>query len=270
MAFIQSVILGIVQGIGEFLPISSSAHLILVPFLLGWKESSMAFDIALHFGTLLAVLVIYFTEWWKLFVAAIYNLGHSGRKQKKEGKIFWYLVVATIPAALVGFILDDIIEGFFREQIWLIALFLGIMGVLIYIGDKWASVHYKNHEIDFEHISLKQAFLVGCSQAFAVFPGFSRSGTTILAGRLMGMSREAITKFTFLLSVPIIAGATILKVTDLELTSEVIIGVATSFIVGVICIKFLLKYIKKHDFSVFAFYRVIMAIIIYIKLIWFN
>ena len=269
MTIIQSIILGIVQGIGEFLPISSSAHLILVPFLFGWNESSMAFDIALHFGTLLAVLVIFFTEWWNLFIGAIRDLTVKKKRKKKEGRMFWYLVVATIPAALVGFLLDDIIESFFRGQIWLIALFLAIMGVLIYAGDRWASKRYKGKEIEFDDITMKQAFLIGCSQAFAVFPGFSRSGTTILAGRLMGLSREAITKFTFLLSVPIIAGATILKVKDLELTMEVFIGVFTSFIVGIMCIKFLLKYIKKHDFSVFAFYRVLVAIIVYIKLIWF-
>ncbi len=183
--------------------------------------------------------------------------------------MFWYLIVATIPAALAGLLLDDIIEGFFRNQIWLIALFLAIMGVLIYAGDKWASKHYKGKEIKFEKISLKQAFIVGISQAFAVFPGFSRSGTTILAGRLMGIDKEAITKFTFLLSVPVIAGATVLKVGELAMTAEVITGIITSFIVGVLSIKFLLKYIKKHDFSVFAFYRIIMAIIVYIKLIWF-
>lgn len=267
MAIIQSVILGILQGVGEFLPISSSAHLILVPYLLGWGESSLAFDIALHFGTLLAVLVIYFGQWWKLFTGAIKNI--TKKENNPEGKMFWYLVVATIPAALVGFLLDDIIEGYFRNQIWLIALFLALMGVFIYAGDRWATKHYKKKEIPFEKISLKQAFLVGCSQAFAVFPGFSRSGTTILAGRLMGLSKEAITKFTFLLSVPIIAGATILKIGELEITTEVIIGIVTSFIIGVISIKFLLNYIKKHDFSIFAFYRIVVAIIVYIKLIWF-
>lgn len=267
MAIIQSIILGIVQGIGEFLPISSSAHLILVPFILGWSESSLAFDVALHFGTLLAVLVVFFKDWWDLFIGAIKNF--KSKKKTTEGKIFWYLVVATIPAALVGFLLNDIIEGFFRNQIWLIALFLALMGVFIYIGDKWASKHYKGKEVKFEKITMKQAFLVGCSQAFAVFPGFSRSGTTILAGRLMGIEKEAITKFTFLLSVPIIAGATVLKVGDLTMTTDVIIGIVTSFIVGILSIKFLLGYIKKHDFSVFAFYRIVMAIIIYIKLIWF-
>lgn len=267
MTIIKCIVLGILQGIGEFLPISSSAHLILVPYLLGWEESSMAFDVALHFGTLLAVLVIYFKDWWNLFVGAINNV--KDKKQSSEGKMFWYLVVATIPAAIVGFVLDDIIESFFRGQIWLIALFLALMGIFIYLGDKWASKHYKGKEVSFEKITLKQAFLVGCSQAFAVFPGFSRSGTTILAGRLMGLSKEAITKFTFLLSVPIIAGAAVLKVGELSITTDVIIGIATSFIVGVLSIKFLLKYIKNHDFSVFAFYRVAIAIIIYIKLIWF-
>lgn len=267
MTIIQSVVLGILQGVGEFLPISSSAHLILVPYLLGWGESSLAFDIALHFGTLLAVLVIYFGQWWKLFMGAIKNI--TKKENNVEGKMFWYLVIATIPAALVGFLLDDIIEGYFRNQIWLIALFLALMGVLIYAGDRWASKHYIKKEISFEKISLKQALLIGCSQAFAVFPGFSRSGTTILAGRLMGLSKEAITKFTFLLSVPIIAGATILKIGELEFTTEVIIGIITSFVVGIISIKFLLNYIKKHDFSVFAFYRIVVAIAIYIKLIWF-
>ena len=265
---IQNIILGIIQGIGEFLPISSSAHLILIPYLFNLNESSMAFDISLHFGTLLAVLAIYFKEWLSLFVRAINDL--KAAKSTNNGNMFWYLVVATMPAAISGFLLDDIIENFFRDQIWIIALLLATMGVLIYFGDKWASSYYKEREIEFEDITLKKAFLIGCSQAFAVFPGFSRSGTTILAGRLMGLSKEAITKFTFLLSVPIIAGATILKVGELKFTFDVIIGIITSFVVGVLSIKFLLKYIKKHDFSIFALYRIIIAIIIYIKLIWFS
>ena len=259
---LKNIILGIVQGIGEFLPISSSAHLILVPYLFGWGESSMAFDIALHVGTLAAVLVVFFRDWWDLFMGACNKVFHG--KDSFDNKMFWYLVIATVPGALLGFLLDDLVEGVFRKQIWLIALALGIMGVLIFLGDRWADKHYKI-ETDFKHISLKQATLIGLSQALAIIPGFSRSGTTILTARLMGLSKSAATKFTFLLSVPIIAGAAVLKITDLELSMATFIGIGTSFIVGLFTIKFLLDYIKKHDFSVFAIYRVIFAIIILVK-----
>lgn len=259
---LKAIILGIVQGIGEFLPISSSAHLILVPYLFGWESSGMAFDIALHFGTLLAVLVVFFREWWSLFMGAVKRVTKG--KESFDNRMFWYLVIATIPGALIGFLLDDIVENVFRTKIWLIATALAVMGILIYLGDRWADKHYKI-ETDFKHISLKQALIIGLSQALAVIPGFSRSGTTILTARLMGLSKSAATKFTFLLSVPIIAGATILKVPDLEISLETIIGVVVSFGVGLFSIKFLLSYIKKHDFSVFAIYRVAFAIIILLK-----
>lgn len=266
MSVFRAIILGIVQGIAEFLPISSSAHLIIVPYLLGWEESSLAFDVALHFGTMMAVLVIFFKDWWNLFIGAIKDI--KTKKKSTNGKMFWYLIVATVPAALAGLLLDDVIENVIRNKIWIIALTLAIMGVLIYLGDKWAS-HYYKKEKKFGDISLKDAIVVGISQAFAVVPGFSRSGTTILTGRLMGISKEAITKFTFLMSVPVICGATILKVSDLVFTKEVIIGIVSSFAMGVLSIKFLLNYIKKHDFSVFAFYRVLLAVIVLVKLIFF-
>ena len=259
---LRNIILGIIQGIGEFLPISSSAHLILVPYLFGWEQSSLAYDIALHFGTLLAVLVIFFKDWWNLFIGAVDKVTKG--KDSFENKMFWYLVIATIPGALLGVLLDDVVENIFRQKIWLIASSLAIMGVLIYLGDRWADKHYKI-ETDFKHISLKQAFLIGLSQALAIIPGFSRSGTTILTARLLGLSKSAATKFTFLLSVPIIAGATILEIGNLAFTWETLMGVFTAFIVGIFSIKFLLNYIKRHDFSVFAIYRVIFAAIILIK-----
>lgn len=268
MTILESIILGIVQGIAEFLPISSSAHLILIPYLFKFGETSLTFDIALHFGTMMAVLVIFFPAWWKLFMGAVKKI--TKHKNSHDNRMFWYLIIATIPGALAGVLLDDIIENVVRGQIGVIALLLAIMGALIYYGDQWANKHYQDNETDFEHITLKQAFIVGLSQALAVFPGFSRSGTTILAGRLMGISKEAITKFTFLLSVPIICGATILKLPDLVFTKEVIIGVVTSFVVGILTIKFLLSYIKNHDFSIFAIYRIVFAGIIFVKLIFFN
>ena len=266
MTIFRAIILGIIQGIAEFLPISSSAHLIIFPYLFGWEESGLAFDVALHFGTMMAVILIFFKDWWNLFVGAIKDV--KEKKKTTNGKMFWYLIIATIPAALAGVLLDNVIEDVIRNKVWIVALALAIMGLLIYVGDKWASKHYKK-ETEFEDITLKQALIVGISQDFAVIPGFSRSGTTILAGRLQGISKEAITKFTFLLSVPVICGATILKVGDLALTKEVIVGIITSFATGIIAIKFLLRYIKKHDFSIFAFYRVILAIIVLVKLIIF-
>ena len=259
---LKAIVLGIVQGIGEFLPISSSAHLILVPYLLGWEEHSMSFDIALHVGTLLAVLVVFFRDWWDLFIGAVNKITKG--KESFNNRMFWYLVVATIPGALFGFLLSDTIEEKLRPMIWPIAVLLAVMGVLIFLGDRWADKHYKI-ETDFKHISFKQALIIGCSQALAIFPGFSRSGTTILSARLMGLSKTAATKFTFLLSVPIIAGAAVLKIPKLTFSIDIIVGVVVSFIVGLLSIKFLLSYIKKHDFSVFAVYRVIFAIIVLVK-----
>lgn len=267
MSIFRAIILGIIQGIAEFLPISSSAHLIIYPYLFGWSKSSFAFDVALHFGTMLAIVVLFFKEWLDLFIGAVKDV--KTKKKSTNGKMFWYLVAATIPAAIAGFLLDDIVENVIRDKIWIIAISLAVMGMFIFLGDKWANKYYKK-QTKFEDITLKQAIIIGISQAFAIIPGFSRSGTTILAGRLQGISKEAITKFTFLLSVPVIAGAAILKVSDLVFTKEVVIGIISSFAMGIISIKFLLNYIKKHDFSVFAFYRVILSVIVLIKLIFIK
>lgn len=269
MGILQSIILGIVQGVCEFLPISSSAHLILIPYLFNFNlemsnSAKLAFDVALHFGTLISVLVIFWKDWLNLFKGAFNKV--FKKKDSFENKMFWYLVLATIPGALVGFLFEDIVENVVRGNVFIIALVLAVVGVLIYLGDKWASKHYKK-ETSFEQMSLKQTFLIGLSQALAVIPGFSRSGTTILTGRILGVSRDAVAKFTFLLSTPIIFGAAIVHITDLVITKEVIIGIITSALVGIVCIRFLLSYIKKHDFSIFAVYRVLLALAVIVKLI---
>ena len=182
--------------------------------------------------------------------------------------MFWYLVIATIPGALLGKIFEDYIENFFRYLPLLIAIALAVMGVLIYVGDKWADKHYKN-QTEYKNLSLKQALVIGLSQALAIFPGFSRSGTTMLAARLMGVSRDASAKFSFMLSVPIIVGATLLKLPDMidSFNLNLVVGIITSAIFGILSIKFLLNYIKKKDFAIFAFYRLIFAFIVIIKLI---
>ncbi len=272
MSIFHCIVLGIVQGIGEFLPISSSAHLIIVRYLFNFPEMEAsfetAFDIALHFGTLIAVLAVYYKDWIALFKGAFDGVVH--KKKTFNGKMFWYLVVATIPGAVIGVIFEDVIENVVRNNMVIIALLLAFMGILIYLGDKWAEKKYKK-QVEFNELTFKQTFLIGCSQALAVIPGFSRSGTTILASRLMGITREAAAKFTFLLSTPIIFGAAIIKVKDLIVgfNFPILIGIITAAIVGILSIKFLLKYIKKHDFAVFAYYRLVIAIIVLAKVMFF-
>lgn len=261
---IRTIVLGIIQGVGEFLPISSSAHLIIIRELFNFPEMSIAFDVALHFGTLIAVMWIYWRDWLDLFKGVFNKVVHN--KSSRENNVFWYLVIATIPAAIIGLLFESQIENIFRTNLTLIAITLAVMGILIYLGDKYADKKYKK-QTDFENLTLKQAFIVGVSQALAVIPGFSRSGTTILASRLMGITREAAAKFTFLLSTPVIFGATIVKSKELILgfNLELLVGIITAAIVGVISIKFLLNYIKNKGFAIFAYYRVIIAIIVLIK-----
>ena len=270
MSIFHSIVLGVVQGIGEFLPISSSAHLLIVPFMFNWEEHSLAFDVALHFGTLIAVLLVYFKDWFDLFKGAFNKVVH--KKNSFNNKMFWFLVIATIPGALIGKIFEEPIEDMLRSNYLIIGIALGVMGILIYLGDKWAAKKFKDKETEFENLTLKQTFIIGLSQALAVVPGFSRSGTTILTARILGVSRSAAAKFTFLLSVPIIFGATVLKLPDLfaGFSFELIIGIVISAVVGVISIKFLLKYVKTHDFAVFAYYRVIIAIIVIVKAVFLN
>lgn len=273
MSVMQAFVLGVVQGIGEFLPISSSAHLIIVRFLFNFKELEpafeTAFDVALHFGTLIAVLFVFWKDWLALFKGAF--LGITKKEKTFEGRMFWYLVAATIPGAVIGMIFEGVIEDLVRSNMIIISVCLAIMGILIYIGDKWAEKKYKN-PVEYKDLTFKQTFIIGLSQALAVIPGFSRSGTTILAARIMGISREAAAKFTFLLSTPIIFGAAIIKVKDLLIggvTMPILVGIVTAAVVGVFSIKFLLRYIKKNDFAVFAYYRVIIAIIVLVKVFFF-
>lgn len=261
------ILLAIIQGIAEFLPISSSAHLIIFRDLFGIGATSvngdfaLAFDIALHFGTLLAIIVYFFKDFWNMVLSGI-----TKGSKTKEGKLFWYIVVATIPAAIIGVLFEDVIEKFIRSNYILIGSCLIIMGIIIYLADK-----YCKQEKSFDNMSLKDAFLIGCSQVFALIPGFSRSGTTIATSRGLKLDREDSAKFSFYLSAPVVLGAVILSVFDSTTISSItnnlnifIVGVGVAFISGLLCIEFLLRYIKKHDFKLFMWYRVLLGIIVVI------
>ena len=269
MSFISIFILGFIQGIAEFLPISSSAHLIIFRDIFGIgagmsKNMELAFDVSLHLGTLLAIAVFFFND----FIKMIKNGLTKGTKDK-DGKILWYLVAATIPAAIVGVLFEDIIEEIVRSNYILIALSLAIMGVIIYLAD----IKNKSNK-NIETITLKDSILIGCSQVFALIPGFSRSGTTIAAGRMLGINKEDAAKFSFFLSAPVVLGAVVLQLIKKETLTIIIsnlsvflFGIFISFIIGLLCIKYLLKYLQNHNFKIFMVYRLLLALIVIISII---
>lgn len=258
------IILGFIQGIAEFLPISSSAHLIIFRDLFGIgsnisSDLEMSFDIALHFGTLLAIGIYYFKD----FISMI-KKGFTKGVRDKEGKLLWYIAVACIPAAIAGILFEDIIENLIRSNFLIIASALIIMGIIIYLVDK----HFKAKRTVGE-ITLKDAFLIGCSQVFALVPGFSRSGTTIAAARALNLKREDAAKFSFFLSAPVVFGAVLLDLKDsigvvVDNLPIFAVGILVSFVVGILCIKFLMKYLKKHDFKLFMWYRLALGAIVII------
>lgn len=266
---IDIIVLGIIQGIAEFLPISSSAHLIIFRDIFGigtniGTEIELAFDLALHFGTLLAIIIYFFNDLFRILLD-----GLTKGTKTKDGRLFWYLIIATIPAGIVGVLFEDIFDTFFRKQLWLIAIALIVMGVIIYLVDKKSKIKF-----DIKEMKWHQALIVGCAQVFALIPGFSRSGTTITASRALGLDREDSAKFSFYLSVPVVAGATLLtliKDGTLTIINENLMifgtGILISFVTGLLCISFLLKYIKNNDFKAFMVYRIILGILV-LSMLW--
>ena len=260
------IILAIIQGIAEFLPISSSAHLIIFRDLFGigkdviTSDMAISFDVALHLGTLLVIVIYYFKDFWNMVVK-----GLTKGPKHKEGKLLWQVAVATIPAAIMGALFEDVIDEFLRTKFIVIALALIIIGIVIYLIDK------KEKEVkSIKDLTYKDALIIGCSQIFALIPGCSRSGATISAARLLKLKREESLKFSFFLSLPIILGAvclTFIKDGFGFIANEPMlftVGVLVSFVVGLLTIKFLFKFIKKNDFKAFMIYRIIIGIIVII------
>ena len=265
---LQALILGIVQGLTELLPISSSAHLNLFPWVFGWSEISESFDVALHIGTLFAIVIFFFKDWIKLITSGYKQV--VKKEKTLEGKIFWYIVISTIPTGILCLILDKVSEkvieklalGFnIQEKIvemFLIAFALIVMGIILYIVDKKAK-----SKVEYKDIKLKQSLWIAKSQAIAAaFPGVSRSGITMTVGRGMGLTRESVAKYSFLLSTPIVAAAALYDLKHFVFNVPFIVGILASFIVGMFVIKFLLEYLKKGSFKVFAIYRVILGLFI--------
>ncbi len=248
MTIFQAIIYGIVQGISEFLPISSSAHLIALPKILGWEDPGLIFDVALHLGTLVAVVLFFYKDWINLIKGGIKGI------KTQEGKLFWYIVLASIPGAIVGKLCENYAESIFRN-LALIGTMLIVMGIILYFAEKFGSKKFALKEIGW-----LKSFLIGVSQTFAIIPGVSRSGVTMSSGLLLGLTKESTAKFSFLLSTPIILGAGLLKMKDIfEVPMDnilfFIIGMLVSAITGFLSIKFLLNYLKNKGFGV-LFYSV--------------
>lgn len=260
MSIIQSIILGVVQGLTEFLPVSSSAHLNLFPWVFKWNQMPDSFDVALHIGTLLAIVIFFFKDWINLFVGGYKQV--VKKEKSTDGKVFWYLVIATIPAGILSLVLDKISGKLFENNLNLemlvIAITLIVMGIILYIVDKKAK-----SDISYEKMTLKQSVLIGASQALAAaFPGVSRSGITMTVARALGVDRESAAKYSFLLATPITFAAVVFDLDKFVFDLSFFIGIISSFVVGILIIKFLLDYLKKGSFKIFAIYRVIIGLIV--------
>lgn len=266
MTSFESFIYGLVQGITEYLPVSSSAHLVLLPQFLGEKDPGLAFDVFLHIGTFLATMIYFFNDW----VAILKNPfpKSDGTDVGKKATMSWiHIIVGSLPAAIVGFVLKHWIEDHTRA-IWIQAATLSIFGVLLWLVDRNQK---KTRAI--RESTYKDLFLIGCAQACALVPGVSRSGSTITACRALGFAREDSMRISFLLSLPVTFGAILLECRHWrEIAASVsgyeplVIGFISSFVFGAFAIHFMMKWMKKVSFSVFAFYRVGIAMLILIFL----
>lgn len=259
MTVFQALVLGLIQGLSEFLPISSSAHLALAPWLLHWPDPGLAFDVALHFGTLVAVLWYFRAEWIKLIGAAVNIVKHRRVSTAEERRVV-FLVVATIPGAIAGLALEKYAESSFRDP-KLIAVALIVMGLVLWAVDKFAA-----RDRTMSDMRWTDAMAIGLAQMFAIIPGVSRSGSTISAGRGLRLTREDAAVFSFLMSMPIIAAASMLKLPHVlkteGLSSTLVVGVLASAISGWFAIAILLRVVARRSYGVFAAYRVIVGLIV--------
>lgn len=281
MLLLQAIVLGAVQGLAEFIPISSSAHLIIVPWLFGWNDpfiDSLDFDVALHLGTLVAVLIYFATDWSQYIRAWIASIRRQplaedaelAASQRTNRRLAWFLILGTIPGALIGLLLESKIDSQFHQAenlksgLLIIAGTMTLLGLVLLLAEKFAK-----HERPLADLTLKDTLIIGFAQALAVIPGVSRSGSTITAGLVLGLSRDSAARFSFLLGTPIIAGAGLKKIWDIaqagingEQFILVLAGFISAAVVGYWCIRILLAYLRKGKTYIFVGYRWAMAFLI--------
>jgi undecaprenyl-diphosphatase len=251
MPILHAAVLGLIQGLTEFLPISSSAHLTLAPWFFGWPDPGLTFDIALHVGTLLAVVAFFWKDWLRLI-----RNGLTKGLATPDGRLFWFLAAASVPGAAAGVLFEEQAETIFRGPL-LIAAMLAAMGVVLFLADRMAARRIASAEP-----TLGRSLAVGLAQALAIVPGVSRSGITMATGLFAGMTREAAARFSFLLSTPMIAGAAVFKLRHLSrsaVDAPFLIGIIVSAAVGFLVIGGLLKWLARRGFLPFVVYRLLLA-----------
>ena len=270
MNFFQAFMLGVLQGATEFLPVSSSGHLVLFPWFLGWSPPSLAFDTVVHWGTMVAVIAYFWRDWVALVRAAWQSIRESIQQRSwattdPQARLAWWIVVGTIPAALIGYLWEDFFEALFSRPVAAASLLL-VTALLLALSEYLGNPH-RAHKRDLTTLSGWEALLIGCAQALAIFPGISRSGATIAAGLLRGLERTAAARFSFLLATPIILGAGVLSVGDLVGSGEIaaqatilIVGFLAAAISGFACISFLMRYLQTRRLYPFAIYCTLLAI----------
>lgn len=263
MDLVRAVVLGIVQGLTEFLPVSSSGHLILIPALFGWDDQGLAFDVGLHGGTLLALLAYFWRDWYVMFRTGLADLARHGARisnWRTDTRLLWLLALGSLPAGVVGLLFNDWIEAHVRQP-WLVAIMLALMGTVMLLADRLAA-----NRRPIATVGMTDVLIIGVGQALALVPGVSRSGATVTAGLARGLRREDAVRFAFLLGTPAFVGALLLKSADLAALSgtearDMLVGFATSAIVGFVAIHFLLRWVRTRSLLVFVLYRYAVAIL---------
>ncbi|MGE3269100.1 MAG: undecaprenyl-diphosphatase UppP [Chloroflexota bacterium] len=263
VTLIEAIVLGIVQGLAEFLPISSSGHLILTPWLLGWQEHGLTFDLALHLGTSAALLGYFWRDWLALARAVIAGLGSATARASHEWRLAWLIVLGCLPAGIVGVMFESVVETAFRRPA-LIAVLLMVFGLVLLAADRLGS-----QKRSLQQIVLMDAVVIGCAQVLALMPGVSRSGITLTAGLFRGLDRPSAARFSFLLSAPITIAAALYKLRVLVKqppnSAELLVfaaGVAAAAIVGALAIGFLLRYLQRQPVDLFVWYRVAAGLLV--------
>ena len=270
MDILQGIIIGIVQGLTEFLPVSSSAHLVFIQKLLG-VESSLSFDVFLHLGTLIAVLWFFRTDIYKMLKSWWLSIGDILQGRFKQGfvedpykRLAWYVIIATIPIGIVGVLFEDTVDSLFSGALYVPAFFLFVSGTILYLSQRIA-----NGNINHTNITIKESLWMGLAQACAILPGLSRSGTTIAAGLTIGLDKEFAAKFSFILSIPAILGAFVVQLKDIGSALDVnflpvFLGFVASIIGGYFAIKWMLDLVQNRNLDIFSYYCWVMGLVMFI------